>query len=45
MGDAAAASLVRFGESVYDVLNRVKETIKEQVQPFAPRGSGAGRSL
>ncbi|MEY9180565.1 efflux RND transporter permease subunit [Bradyrhizobium sp. USDA 313] len=39
MGDAAGGIVVvRFGESVYDVLNRVKEVIKEQVQPLLPEG-------
>jgi Cu(I)/Ag(I) efflux system membrane protein CusA/SilA len=39
MGDAAGGIvIVRFGESVYDVLNRVKEVIKEQVQPQLPEG-------
>ncbi len=39
MGDAAAGIvIVRFGESVYDVLNRVKKVIKEQVQPSLPAG-------
>jgi Cu(I)/Ag(I) efflux system membrane protein CusA/SilA len=39
MGDAAGGIVVvRFGESVYDVLNRVKEVIKEQVQPQLPEG-------
>jgi Cu(I)/Ag(I) efflux system membrane protein CusA/SilA len=39
MGDAAAGVvIVRFGESVYDVLNRVKAAIKSQVQPSLPDG-------
>lgn len=39
LGDAAGGIVVvRFGESVYDVLNRVKEVIKEQVQPQLPEG-------
>jgi Cu(I)/Ag(I) efflux system membrane protein CusA/SilA len=39
MGDTAGGIVVvRFGESVYDVLNRVKEVIKEQVQPLLPEG-------
>lgn len=39
MGDAAGGIVVvRFGESVYDVLNRVKELIKEKVQPSLPEG-------
>ncbi len=39
MGDAAAGIVVvRFGESVYDVLNRVKAVIREQVQPSLPEG-------
>jgi Cu(I)/Ag(I) efflux system membrane protein CusA/SilA len=39
MGDAAGGIVVvRFGESVYDVLNRVKEVIQEQVQPLLPDG-------
>ncbi|CAN5338521.1 CusA/CzcA family heavy metal efflux RND transporter [soil metagenome] len=39
MGDAAAGIVVvRFGESVYDVLNKVKQTIKEKVQPSLPEG-------
>ncbi len=39
MGDAAAGIvIVRFGESVYDVLNRVKTVIKEKVQPSLPEG-------
>jgi Cu(I)/Ag(I) efflux system membrane protein CusA/SilA len=39
MGDAAGGIVVvRFGESVYDVLNRVKQTIKEKVQPSLPEG-------
>jgi copper/silver efflux system protein len=39
MGDAAGGIVVvRFGESVYDVLARVKQTIKETVQPALPDG-------
>ena len=39
MGDAAGGIVVvRFGESVYDVLNRVKEVIKEKVRPLLPEG-------
>jgi Cu(I)/Ag(I) efflux system membrane protein CusA/SilA len=39
MGDAAGGIVVvRFGESVYDVLNRVKAVIREQVQPALPEG-------
>ena len=39
MGDAAGGIVVvRFGESVYDVLNRVKQAIQEQVQPSLPEG-------
>ena len=39
MGDAAAGIVVvRFGESVYDVLDRVKQAIKEKVQPTLPEG-------
>ncbi len=39
MGDAAGGIVVvRFGESVYDVLNRVKQVIREQVQPSLPAG-------
>src|SRR5450756_332286 len=39
MGDAAGGIVVvRFGESVYDVLGRVKQTIKEKVQPSLPKG-------
>jgi copper/silver efflux system protein len=39
MGDAAAGIVVvRFGESVNDVLTRVKQVIKEQVQPALPDG-------
>src|SRR6516165_3887385 len=39
MGDAAGGIVVvRFGESVYDVLNRVKEVIRAQVQPSLPEG-------
>jgi Cu(I)/Ag(I) efflux system membrane protein CusA/SilA len=38
-GDAAGGIvIVRFGESVYDVLDRVKELIKETVQPSLPAG-------
>jgi copper/silver efflux system protein len=39
LGDAAGGVvIVRFGESVYDVLARVKQTIKEKVQPSLPKG-------
>jgi Cu(I)/Ag(I) efflux system membrane protein CusA/SilA len=39
MGDAAAGIvIVRSGESVYDVLNRVKRVIAEQIQPALPKG-------
>lgn len=39
MGDAAGGIVVvRFGESVYDVLDRVKQAIKEKVQPALPEG-------
>ena len=39
MGDAAGGIVVvRFGESVYDVLARVKQTIKEKVLPALPQG-------
>jgi Cu(I)/Ag(I) efflux system membrane protein CusA/SilA len=39
MGDAAGGIVVvRFGESVYDVLASVKQTIKETVQPSLPEG-------
>jgi copper/silver efflux system protein len=39
IGDAAGGVVVvRFGVSVYDVLNRVKEVIKEKVQPSLPEG-------
>ncbi len=39
MGDAAGGIVVvRFGESVYDVLDRVKQAIKEKVQPTLPEG-------
>jgi Cu(I)/Ag(I) efflux system membrane protein CusA/SilA len=39
LGDAAGGIVVvRFGESVYDVLQRVKEVIKEKVQPSLPEG-------
>jgi copper/silver efflux system protein len=39
MGDAAAGIVVvRFGESVYDVLTRVKQVIRDQVQPSLPEG-------
>jgi Cu(I)/Ag(I) efflux system membrane protein CusA/SilA len=39
LGDAAGGVVVvRFGESVYDVLNRVKETIDEKVLPSLPEG-------
>ncbi|WP_296706011.1 CusA/CzcA family heavy metal efflux RND transporter [Rhodoblastus sp.] len=39
MGDAAGGIvIVRFGESVYDVLEHVKQTIKEKVVPTLPPG-------
>src|SRR6516165_1497313 len=39
MGDAAGGIvIVRFGESVYDVLDRVKQAIKKKVQPTLPEG-------
>jgi Cu(I)/Ag(I) efflux system membrane protein CusA/SilA len=39
MGDAAGGIVVvRFGESVYDVLDRVKDVIKKKVQPSLPEG-------
>ena len=39
MDDAAEGIVVvRYGESVYDVLGRVKQTIKEKVQPSLPQG-------
>ncbi|MGH7231929.1 MAG: efflux RND transporter permease subunit [Nitrospiraceae bacterium] len=39
LGDAAGGIVVvRFGESVYDVLERVKETIAETVRPSLPEG-------
>jgi Cu(I)/Ag(I) efflux system membrane protein CusA/SilA len=39
MGDAAGGIVVvRFGESVYDVLANVKQAIKETVQPSLPEG-------
>ena len=39
MGDAAGGIvIVRFGESVYDVLASVKQTIKETVLPALPEG-------
>jgi Cu(I)/Ag(I) efflux system membrane protein CusA/SilA len=39
MGDAAGGIVVvRFGESVYDVLARVKQTIDEKVRPALPEG-------
>ena len=38
-GDAAGGIVVvRFGESVYDVLQRVKQTIRDKVQPSLPQG-------
>jgi Cu(I)/Ag(I) efflux system membrane protein CusA/SilA len=38
-GDAAGGIIVvRFGENVYDVLQRVKETIDNQVKPSLPEG-------
>ena len=39
LGDAAGGVVVvRYGESVYDVLGRVKQAIKEKVQPSLPKG-------
>ncbi|ACE99599.1 cation transporter [Rhodopseudomonas sp. AAP120] len=39
LGDAAGGIVVvRFGESVYDVLASVKQTIKDTVQPGLPEG-------
>ncbi|PWB90077.1 CusA/CzcA family heavy metal efflux RND transporter [Methylocystis sp. MitZ-2018] len=39
MGDVAGGIVVvRYGVSVYEVLNRVKEVIKEKVQPSLPEG-------
>ncbi len=39
MGDAAGGVVVvRFGESVYDVLSDVKKTIEEKVRPLLPAG-------
>jgi Cu(I)/Ag(I) efflux system membrane protein CusA/SilA len=39
LGDAAGGVVVvRFGENVYDVLQRVKQAIAEQVQPSLPEG-------
>jgi Cu(I)/Ag(I) efflux system membrane protein CusA/SilA len=39
MGDVAGGIVVvRYGVSVYDVLNRVKDVIKEEVQPSLPEG-------
>ena len=39
LGDAAGGVVVvRFGESVYDVLQRIKQTIKEKVKPSLPEG-------
>jgi Cu(I)/Ag(I) efflux system membrane protein CusA/SilA len=39
LGDAASGIVVvRFGASVYDVLNRVKQAIRETVQPSLPKG-------
>ena len=39
LGDAAAGIVVvRFGESVYDVIERIKQSIKEKVQPSLPKG-------
>ncbi|HXZ60499.1 MAG TPA: CusA/CzcA family heavy metal efflux RND transporter [Steroidobacteraceae bacterium] len=39
MGDAAGGIVVvRFGESVYDVLTRVNRAIRDQVQPSLPEG-------
>ncbi len=38
-GDAAGGIVVvRFGESVYDVLQRVRQTIQDKVQPSLPQG-------
>src|SRR5437667_1234240 len=39
LGDAAGGVVVvRFGENVYDVLQRVKQTIEDQVKPSLPEG-------
>jgi Cu(I)/Ag(I) efflux system membrane protein CusA/SilA len=39
LGDAAGGVVVvRFGESVYDVLQRVQRTIRETVRPSLPEG-------
>src|SRR5260370_21872039 len=39
LGDAAGGVVVvRFGENVYDVLQRVKQTIENQVKPSLPEG-------
>jgi Cu(I)/Ag(I) efflux system membrane protein CusA/SilA len=39
MGDAAGGIVVvRFGESVSDVIDRVKKTIEEKVKPALPKG-------
>ena len=39
MGDAAGGIVVvRFGESVYDVLSRVKDEIRTRIQPSLPDG-------
>jgi Cu(I)/Ag(I) efflux system membrane protein CusA/SilA len=39
LGDAAGGVVVvRFGESVYDVLQRVKQTIEDKVKPALPEG-------
>src|SRR5205823_10043958 len=39
LGDAAGGIVVvRFGENVYDVLQRVKRAIRETVQPSLPKG-------
>ena len=39
LGDAAGGIVVvRFGESVYDVLQRVKQAIRDKVQPSLPKG-------
>jgi Cu(I)/Ag(I) efflux system membrane protein CusA/SilA len=35
---AGGVVVVRFGESVYDVLQRVKQTLQETVQPSLPEG-------
>lgn len=39
LGEAAGGVVVvRFGESTYDVLQRVKQTLREVVQPSLPKG-------